>query len=217
MPQSALAGMTSDPRTGVVAQTRNVYIVMEKEDFSDMKSGLIRKLNLNINKYYPDAGGILMGYKGIKIKRSTFEVNTTTLLHPIHPIHLRASFYMFKPTVGTELMCVVTHTEVGRVKCRAHGVFQVEVFNPPGCEDLVFVGQSVLVKVLAVEQMSWQEPKIVGSLVEMIGDNDTPFIDIVENLDTTDNETENVTDSGMFENAALSRGATVDIIRQVDE
>ena len=105
MPQSALAGMTSDPRTGVVAQARNVDIVMEKEDFiSDMKSVFIRKLNLNINKYYPDVGGILMGYQGIRIKRSTFEVNTITLLHPIH---IRAWFYLFKPTFGTELMCVV--------------------------------------------------------------------------------------------------------------
>ena len=101
MPQSALAGMTSDPRTGVVAQTRNVYIIMEKEDLSDTKSVLIRKLNLNINKYYPDVGGILMGYQGIKIKRSTFEVNTTTLLHPIH---LRASENRDEGLVGSLLL-----------------------------------------------------------------------------------------------------------------
>jgi len=214
MPHSALAGMTSDPRTGVVAQARNVHIVMEKEDFSDLKAALIRKLNLNVNKFYPDAGGILMGYQGIKMKRSTSEVNSTTLLHPIH---IRAKFYLFKPTAGTELMCVVTHREVGSVKCKAHGVFQVELFSPPGCEETVFVGQSVVVKVEAVEQMAWQEPKIVGSLMEVSGDNDTPFIDIVENFDTTDNEFESVIDSGMFDNTSLSRGDNRDSIRQVRE
>eukprot|EP00092_Neocalanus_flemingeri_P107179 GFUD01137561.1.p1 GENE.GFUD01137561.1~~GFUD01137561.1.p1 ORF type:complete len:956 (-),score=265.21 GFUD01137561.1:50-2917(-) len=195
MPLSAaiLAGMTSDPRTGVVAQHRSVHIVIEKDKISVMKEALIKKLNKNVNKFYPDAGGIMMGYQGIKMKRSTCEVNSLPLLHPVH---IRAQFYLFRPQVGSEVTCVVTSREEGRVKCLVHSVFEVEVLSPPECWDTVLVGQTVVVKVEAVEQMAWQEPKIIATLLDT-RDNVAPLIDIVENLEVE--EFESVTDSGMFE------------------
>jgi len=187
MSPSALAEMTSDPRTGVVALYKSAQIVMEKDDFSNMLGALIRKLKTNVNKYYPDAGGILMGYQDIKLKRSTCEVTVTTL---VHPVHIRAQFYLFKPEDGAELTCEVTKIEAARITCVAHGVFEVEVLSPHGCWDTVHVGQTVVVKVEAVEQMAWQEPRIVASLLQVI-----PLINIVEHLD----EEENGTDSRMFE------------------
>eukprot|EP00092_Neocalanus_flemingeri_P016110 GFUD01017437.1.p1 GENE.GFUD01017437.1~~GFUD01017437.1.p1 ORF type:complete len:1111 (-),score=302.78 GFUD01017437.1:41-3373(-) len=207
MPHSAatLAGMTSDPRTGVVAQHRSVHIVIEKDKISVMKEALIKKLNTNVNKFYPDAGGIMMGYQGIKMKRSTCEVNSLPLLHPVH---IRAQFYLFRPQVGSEVTCVVTSREEGRVKCLVHSVFEVEVLSPPGCWDTVLVGQTVVVKVEAVEQMAWQEPKIIATLLDT-RDNVAPLIDIVENLEVE--EFESVTDSGMFEyeqNSVTSSGVS---------
>ena len=41
-------------------------------------------------------------------------------------------------------MVNVIHNGEGRVTCVAHRVFQVEVINSPSCEDIVFVGQSVV-------------------------------------------------------------------------
>ena len=147
MPHSALAGMTSDPRTGVVALRRSIHIVIEKHEYSYiyMKEALIRKLNSNVNKFYPDVGGILMGFQSIKMKRSTCEVTSTNLFHSVH---IRAQFFLFKPQFGAELFCVVAEKGKGLVRCLAHSVFEVEVFSPPGHWDTVFVGQTVVVKVV---------------------------------------------------------------------
>ena len=124
--------MTSDLRTGVVAVTRTVHIMMEEDD-CDMRKALIRKLNYNLNKYYPYAGGILMGCEGIQLKLNTMEVNITTLLHPIQ---VRAKFYLFRPQVGAELMCVITKMEEAGIRCLAHGMFEVKVFGPLGCSEM---------------------------------------------------------------------------------
>jgi hypothetical protein len=186
MTHSALVGMTSDPTTGVVAVVRCVHFVMEKEELSYIKEAVIRKLNLNMNIFYPDAGGILMGYQNVKIKKNTSKVTPT-------PVNIQAMFFLFRPQVGEDLSCVVIQREEGRVTCMAHRIFKVEAFSPP--QVTVFLGQMVMVKVEAVEQMAWQEPRIVGTLlVESV----SPFFEIVDQL-------ESLTDSGIFEEKETSR------------
>ena len=51
--------------------------------------------------------------------------------------------------------------------------------------------------------MAWQQPKILGSLVEVSEDDKSPFIDIVDNL--TDHECENVKDSVMIKGDIMER------------
>ena len=82
--------------------------MMENEDFGDEKEALIRKLNRNVNKFYPDVGGIMMGYQGIKMKRSTSYMTPT-------PVNFRAEFFLFRPQVGSDLLCVVMKREEGRI------------------------------------------------------------------------------------------------------
>ena len=189
MSHAALEGLASDPRNGVVARHSSLHIVMGREDFGDIKEALVKRLNLNMNKFYPDAGGILMGCQGIKVKKSSSEVSPTSLLNPVF---FRAQFYLFQPQVGSDLFCVVHTREEGRVTCLVHKVFMVDVANPSRCWETVFVGQTVMVKVEAVEQLAWQEPKILASLVEVTGDDIIPLIEFVDKF-------ESVTDSGMIE------------------
>lgn len=193
MSHSALMGMSSEPRSGIVAVNRSFYIVMEKNDFSDIKAAVIRKLNSNIYQHYPDAGGILLGYHDIKLKKSTSEITDTALLHPVF---IKARFFLFKPVVGSELQCIVKKREEGWVTCEALGIFKVQVVNPPSYSEAAFVGQRVLVKVDAVEQSAWQEPKILASLVENDHSN-SPFIEYVDNFDT--NEFVSSAESDMFD------------------
>merc|ERR1719431_408082 len=189
-------GLTSDPRSGVVTDHKSVHMVMNKKEMEEIRESVVKKLNSNMNKFYPDAGGIMMGYQGIKLKKSTSEVTVTS--SPLfHPVYIRAKFYLFKPQVGSELKCVVDKRVDGVVTCLAHGVFKVEVVNPPQAWESVFVGQIVFVKVDAIEQLAWQEPKIVASLMEVGDDIKSQFFDIVDSFD--EDEIETVTDSGMFE------------------
>merc|ERR1719431_833114 len=189
-------GLTCDPRSGVVTDHKSVHMVMNKKEMEEIRESVVKKLNSNMNKFYPDAGGIMMGYQGIKLKKSTSEVTGTN--PPLfHPVYIRAKFYLFKPQVGSELKCVVDKRVDGVVTCMAHGVFKVEVVNPPQAWESVFVGQIVIVKVDAIEQLAWQEPKIVASLMEVGDDIKAQFFDIVESFD--EEEVETVTDSGMFE------------------
>ena len=211
MQHSAVMGMIFDPRSGVVTVLKSIHLIMKNSDFANIKESVVRKLNFNLHKYYPDAGGMLMGYQGIKLKKSTSELPTAnTSSH--HPVHIRAKFFLFKPMVGSELECVVKEREDGLVTCLAHGVFTVLVVHPPKAWETVFVGQVVIVKVDAVEQFAWQEPKIAASLIEG-GD----FIDIVDNFD--DDEVETITASGLFEyeNKAAKLAQAVSTSHKVTE
>ena len=101
---------------------------------------------------------------------------------------------MFSPKVGSELQCTVSSKELGLVTCLVHGVFKVQLVNPAKCWEAVFIGQTVRVKVDGVEQLALGEPRIVGSLLEEVGDDIiTPCIDIVDNFE--DDEVECVTDN----------------------
>jgi len=142
-------------------------------------------------------------------------VTTTTLLQGVY---IRAQFFLFKPQVGSELQCIVSKKEEGIITCLAHGVFKVEVINPPKCWETVFVGQTITAKVLVVEQLAWQEPRILASLLGVTDDHNVPHcIDVVDEFDT--NDFESVTDSGMFEyehhqvssSASHSRGGDIAI------
>jgi len=179
---AALEGLASDPRSGVAAVHKSVQLVMENNHSGDIKESIVKKLNSNTNKYYPDAGGIMMGYHGIKLLRSSSEVTNI--------VCTRAKFYVFSPKVGSELQCTVSRKE-DLVTCLVHGLFEVQLVNPDS--QAVFIGQTVTVKVDAVEQLAWQEPRIVGTLLEKVGDDITPCIDIVDNFE--DDEVECVTDS----------------------
>ena len=54
------------------------------------------------------------------MKRSTSEASTVTTLHPVH---IRAKFYVLKPIAAMDLMCVVLYkVEGSRVTCIAHRV-----------------------------------------------------------------------------------------------
>jgi hypothetical protein len=66
MSLACLECLTLDPINGVVAQHSNFHIMMGREDLGNFREALVKKLNLNMNKCYPDASGILMGYQGIK-------------------------------------------------------------------------------------------------------------------------------------------------------
>ena len=72
-----LTGLTSDPRSGVVADIRSLHMVMDKKEMGEIKETVVRRLNSNINKFYPDAGGVMIGYQRIKLKKSTSEVTGT--------------------------------------------------------------------------------------------------------------------------------------------
>merc|ERR1719318_1349179 len=98
----------STGRSGVVAVLKSVHLVMENNDFGDITSSIVNKLNLNLNKYYPDAGGILMGYQEIKLLRSSIEENNNKTFHPVY---IRAKFYLFSPKVGSELHCTVSRKD----------------------------------------------------------------------------------------------------------
>ena len=119
MTHPGLKWMLAEPLTGVVLVTKKVQLIMQHQNICELQGATVEKLNLCVNKYYPDAGGIVMGYRDIKINQS--EVAPSTIPHPVN---MEASFYLFQPVVGSDLLCVVSRKEEGQVTCLAHRVFQ---------------------------------------------------------------------------------------------
>ena len=174
MTHPGLMGMVTDPLTRVVLVNKKLQMILQHQNLRDLQEAIVEKLNLNVNKFYPDAGGIMMGYKDIKIKKGEVTASTTP-----HPVNIEASFYLFQPVVGSDLLCVVSRQEEGQVTCLAHGVFPVDVVTPPKYEDRLFIGQIVRVRVEVVAQSAWQHPRILAVLLDR-GDS---MITVVEDED----------------------------------
>ena len=169
-----LMWMVTDPLTRVVVVNKKLQMILKYHNIRDLQEAIVEELNLNVNKFYPDAGGIMMGYKDIKIKKTEVTPSTTP-----HPVNIEASFYLFQPRVGSDLLCVVSRQEEGQVTCLAHRVFQVDVVSPPNCQERLFIGQIVRVRVEAVAQSAWQQPRILAALQ----DSGDPMIQVVEDED----------------------------------
>jgi hypothetical protein len=147
-------------------------MILKYQNIRDLQEAVVEELNLNVHKFFPDAGGLMLGYKNIKIKKTEVTPSTTP-----QPVNMEASFYLFQPRVGSDLLCEVSRQEEGQVTCLAHRVFQVDMVSPPSCQ--LFIGQIVRVRVEAVAQSAWQQPRILAALQ----DSGDPMIQVVEDED----------------------------------
>ena len=92
-----------DPNTGVrpVRKTISLYLAADMKD--NVKENLMEILDKQIGKYYPDVGGLMMGYSKIKFQKD----NDWNFQNDLLPINIKAKFFIFQPTIGSELMCIV--------------------------------------------------------------------------------------------------------------
>ena len=174
MTHPGLMGMASDPLTQVVVVHKKLQMILKYQNIRDLQEAVVEELNLNVHKFFPDAGGLMLGYKHIKIKKTEVTPSTTQ-----QPVNMEASFYLFQPRVGSDLLCVVSRQEEGQVTCLAHRVFQVDMVSPPSCQERLFIGQIVRVRVEAVAQSAWQQPRILAALQ----DSGDPMIQFVKDED----------------------------------
>lgn len=144
---------------------RAIYLPILPEDYGHVHQAVVRMLNSHKFKFYPDIGGIMMGYQGIRVKQSTSQPDPAL---PLHMLNLSAEFFIFRPLPGEELSCVVSRKEQKEVECLAHDMFTVRVVSPePGVLERLWVGQEVVVRVEGVSHLAGQDLLVVGQVVQV--------------------------------------------------
>ena len=153
--------LSQDPRSGIRRISKKVTVIVSSDD-QNLKEAIVKMLNSNINHYYPDIGGILMGFRRVKMTKLTQDQHC-----PIIPLRVKADFFIFHPAVGTELRCLVTSRGEDKVACRIHNEFTFDVCKPDKCWEKVVVGEMIVVKVEHVSIMAgvhWG-PYIIGTIM----------------------------------------------------
>ena len=136
---SDLVRLPDNPRSGVLMVDKQVTLVFDSVESSNVKEYVLQKLNNSRNRYYPDVGGILVGYTSVKVK---FKDNGLSETDYPRIVDIKANFYIFRPQAGTQLTCIVSSKiDGGQFVYLAHGIFSVEILNLDDCcEDDIVVG-----------------------------------------------------------------------------
>ena len=103
----SLSAISADPRSGVKSITRRVTIVLQNSPEVTIKENLHNSFNQLRNKFYPDIGAILLGYKNVKYARVSFDWSQGDSKDEIVTLRVRADFLIFSAEVGSSLWCTV--------------------------------------------------------------------------------------------------------------
>ena len=103
----SLSAISADPRSGVKSITRLVTLVLQNSPEVTIKENLHNRLNQLRNKFYPDIGAILLGYKNVKYAKVNFNWSRGDSEEEIVTLRVRADFLIFRADVGSSLWCTV--------------------------------------------------------------------------------------------------------------
>ena len=116
----SLSVIASDPKSGVRSLHKTVTLILPNNSSEDgcgdepsLKESLLNLLHENLNKYWPDISGILLGFGHIKFSRLKLEWMRDKVA-----VKLRGKFYVFLPVVGAEIQCTVISRDNEKVTCK---------------------------------------------------------------------------------------------------
>ena len=158
---AAIEHLLNDPRSGIVSRDAVVNFILDKEEIAQKKLSIFKRLNGSLNKYYPDAGGIMVGFDCIRIRKK----NTTQLNEFSTSVAAKVTFHLFMPEARTSLTCIVKSIEEDHILCEAHSFFPVKVAKPREWLKLI-PGLKLGVQIDIVEHLAWQNPLIIGTILE---------------------------------------------------
>ena len=167
----------ADPKAGVRAVIKKISLFLAADMKDSLKENVIKILNNQKDKYYPDVGGILLGYSNVKIAKDTEWDYQNDFLS----VYIRAKFYIFQPTIGSELRCVVEEVCSSKrtLKCLAHGKFEVNVNIQGEAAKNVVKGELITAKILRVSLRADLPIFLFGDYIS----NHDPVVQIVDLLD----------------------------------
>ena len=195
----SLSDISADPRSGIRSVIKRVTVVLSSS--TDIKENLIQLLNQNLNQYFPDIGGILLGYTNVRYSKVNFDWSQGDS-DEIVTLKVLAKFFLFNPAIGSTLRCTVRNRTPTRINCLAQSHFPVTVYNPDATWDSVGSSDVVQVEVQVVSQMAKVNPIIIG----VIRSNGSIVQDVIS-VDDIDTE-EDVESESLATEAVMQDGMT---------
>lgn len=124
-----LKALCRTPDSAISMVRMPVHLALQPAYLGNINAGIFSILNKNINKYYPELKGILMGYNKIKLKKRDGSISND---QPFIHIDVQADFYIFNPRKGVKLRGRVNKKSAGHVGCLVHDVFNAAITPPIG-------------------------------------------------------------------------------------
>ena len=205
----SLSDISADTRSGIRSVIKRVTVVLSSS--TDIKENLIQLLNQNLNQYFPDIGGILLGYTNVRYSKVNFDWSQANS-EEIVTLKVLAKFFLFNPAIGSTLRCTVSNRTPTRINCLAQNHFPVTVYNPDASWDSVGSSDVVQVEVQVVSQMAKVNPIIIGvirsngSIVQDVISVDD--IDTEEDVESETLATEALSQDGMTTVSSVDNSQT---------
>ena len=177
-----LLSLSADPQSGIKSVNKRVTIVLTSSSELTVRENLLSSFNQNLKMFYPDIGGILLGYKNVKYSKVIHDWSQGDS-DDFVTLKVMGNFFLFSPDVGSTLWCTVRDRTQDRVTCLAQGHFPVTVYNPGASWDEVSSGDLVLVEVQVFSMMANSEPVIIGVIRKY-----KCTVENVSSLETSDDE-----------------------------
>ena len=95
----SLTAISRDSNSGIKSVIKRVTLVLNLSASTELKENLNQHLNLNLNKYLPDIGGILLGYTDVRFSKVNFDWSQG-YNDEIVTLKVKAKFLLFSPCVG---------------------------------------------------------------------------------------------------------------------
>merc|ERR1712025_916616 len=139
--------------SGVKSVRKQIHIVLEPSFLNDINFGILKYLNQYLNEYFPEVSGILLGYKDIKLKKST---ENLFIYQPHIHVDIQATFFIFCPSPGSYLLGTVNEKSECHIGVLVHDTFSASIpktgigFSKYWVGSKVTMGAIVKFKILTV-------------------------------------------------------------------
>ena len=148
LPVSMLEELSADPASAVKKKKTRLHLALSPGALGGLKKGLEVAMMENLNRYYPDLGAILLGWRGLKLcDRSGDIAGDSPYIH----VNVEGWVYLFNPEVGSKILGKVIKKTAGHIGCLVHETFNVSLlcdkrqFNTIQLNELVAIRVNNLV------------------------------------------------------------------------
>jgi len=132
--------LAKDPNSCVKHVNKKIHFLFPPYYFENVKKSVKTIIDQKLNSYQEDLGGLLAGHGNISVTKPNNEVFFNKCESHVDIV---GDFYVFNPSVGSQLTGIVNKVNQGQIGCLTHGLFNISLPKPFALPIQSWLGSSV--------------------------------------------------------------------------
>ena len=161
LPVSMLEELSADPASAVKKKRTRLHLALSPGALGGLKKGLECVMMENLNRYYPDVGSILLGWRGLKLCDRKGDIAGDS---PYIHVNVEGCVYLFNPEVGSKIVGKVIKKTAGHIGCLVHETFNVSLLCDKRQFNTIQLNELVAIRVNNLGWDNRRRPLLQGRL-----------------------------------------------------